>query len=122
MNLSPNSLGVPTTPIYAFHLKTACIDGLSPDWIAAHWDFNEENPSSNSPGIMGMPTPGPDGFVISAASAAIANGEPDKAGIRAMGYYTGDDLPYHYWLATQFAMSDTGSIPHLPEPSPIAIT
>ncbi len=23
-----------------------------------------------------------------------------------MGYYTGDDLPYHYWLATEFAMSD----------------
>src|SRR5580700_617232 len=37
MNLSPNSSGVPTTPIYAFHLHTACIDGLSPDWIAAHW-------------------------------------------------------------------------------------
>ncbi len=40
MNLSPDANGVPTTPIYAFHLKTSCIEGLSPDWIATHWDFN----------------------------------------------------------------------------------
>jgi phospholipase C len=107
MNMSPNASGVPTTPIYAFHLKTACIDGLSPDWIASHWDFDLENPSSNNPGTLGVPNPGPDGFVLSAASAAIANGEVDTAGIRAMGFYTGGDLPYHYWLATQFATSDS---------------
>jgi len=107
MSMSPNSLGVPTTPIYAFHLQTACIDGLSPDWIVVHWDFNLQSPSSNTPGILGIPTPGPDGFVVSAASAAIANGENDVQGIRAMGYYTGGDLSYHYWLATQFAMSDS---------------
>lgn len=106
MNMSPNSSGVPTTPIYAFHLQTSCIDGLSPDWIASHWDFNEATPDSTTPGSVGLPTPGPDGFVISAASAAIANGEKDTPGIRAMGFYTGADLPYHYWLATQFAMSD----------------
>jgi phospholipase C len=111
MNLSPNSEGVPTTPIYAFHLQTACIDGLSPDWIVGHWDFNEENPSSDSPGTMGIPTPGPDGFVVSGASAAVANGENDVEGIRAMGYYTGTDLPYHYWLATEFAMSDSWFAP-----------
>lgn len=98
MNMSPNASGVPTTPIYAFHLKTGCIDGLSPDWIAAHWDFNAMDPSSDTPTM--------DGFVISAASAALANNENDTQGIRAMGFYTGDDLPYHYWLATQFATSD----------------
>ncbi len=98
MNKSPNSSGVPTTPIYAFHLKTMCIDGLSPDWIVSHWDFNAEAPSSNTPMM--------DGFVISAAAAALSAGEADTAGIRAMGFYTGDDLPYHYWLATQFAVSD----------------
>jgi phospholipase C len=106
MNMSPNSSGVPTTPIYAFHLQTTCIDGLSPDWIASHWDFNLENPSSNNPGTEGLPSPGMDGFVLSAASAALANGENDVAGIRAMGFYTGADLPYHYWLATEFATSD----------------
>lgn len=107
MNMSPNSSGVPTTPIYAFHLQTTCIDGLSPDWITSHWDFNLEDTSSNSPGTEGLPTPGPDGFVLSAASAALANGENDVAGIRAMGFYTGTDLPYHYWLATEFATSDS---------------
>lgn len=98
MNMSPNASGVPTTPVNAFHLKTACIDGLSPDWITSHWDFNASDPTSNTPTM--------DGFVISAASAAIANSEPDTAGIRAMGFYTGADIPYHYWLATEFATSD----------------
>jgi phospholipase C len=104
--MSPNSQGVPTTPVYSFHLKTMCIDGLSPDWISAHWDFNLEDPSSNTPGTEGMPQNAPDGFVLSAASAALANSEADTQGIRAMGFYTGADLPYHYWLATEFATSD----------------
>lgn len=111
MNESPNAQGVPTTPIYAFHLQTACIDGLSPDWIVGHWDFNITNPSSTTPGTLGLPTPGSDGFVVSAASAAIGNGENDVQGIRAMGYYTGSDVPYHYWLATNFAMSDNWFAP-----------
>lgn len=98
-NLSPDANGVPTTPVYSFRLKTACIEGLSPDWIASHWDFNLTDPTSDTPAM--------DGFAVSAASAALANGEKDTAGIRAMGFYTGDDLPYHYWLATQFATSDT---------------
>jgi phospholipase C len=98
MNKSPDKNGVPTTPIYAFHLKTSCIEGLSPDWIAAHWDFNISDPTSNTAAM--------DGFVTSAASAALAGGENDVQGIRAMGFYTADDLPYHYWLATQFATSD----------------
>lgn len=106
MNKSPNASGVPTTPIYAFRLKTACLEGLSPDWISAHWDFNIESPSSDTPGTLGTPVNAPDGFVVSAASAALANSENDTKGIRAMGFYTGDDLPYHYWLATQFATSD----------------
>jgi len=98
MNKSPNSSGVPTTPIYAFRLKDMCIENTSPDWISSHWDFNAEAPSTDTPAM--------DGFVVSAASAALADGFKDTAGIRAMGFYTGDDLPYHYWLATQFATSD----------------
>jgi phospholipase C len=103
MNKSPDSGGVPTTPIYAFHLQTVCIEGLSPDWISAHWDFNITDPSSSTPTM--------DGFVVSAASAAIASAENDTKGIRAMGFYTGADLPYHYWLATQFATSDAWFAP-----------
>ena len=102
MNKSPDANGVPTTPIYAFHLQNQCMEGLSPDWITSHWDFNLADPGSNTPAPGG-----PDGFVVSAASAAQANNETDTKGIRAMGFYTGADLPYHYWLATQFATSDT---------------
>ncbi|MBV9073735.1 MAG: hypothetical protein JOZ10_08900 [Acidobacteria bacterium] len=103
MNKAPNSAGFPTTPIYAFHLKTMCIENTSADWIISHWDFNAEDVSSDTPRM--------DGFVIGAASAtAGAPGTnptiPDKQGIRAMGFYTSADLEYHYWLATQFGVSD----------------
>ena len=98
MNKSPDANGNPTTPIFAFHLQTMCIENTSADWIVSHWGFNAESPSSDTP-LM-------DGFVIGAASAARSTGSNDTAGIRAMGFYTSADLPYHYWLATQFAMSD----------------
>ena len=98
MNKSPNASGYPTTPVYAFHLKTTCIENTSADWIASHWDFNALNPNSDTP-LM-------DGYVISAASSALSTGTSDTAGIRAMGFYTAQDLEYPYWLATQFATSD----------------
>lgn len=103
MNKAPNAAGVPTTPIYAFHLKTSCIENTSPDWIISHWNFNSQAPSSNNPMM--------DGFVIGAASATPGSAgpnptAPDKQGIRAMGFYTAQDLEYHYWLATQFGVAD----------------
>src|SRR5581483_8366158 len=84
------------TLVYAFHLKTMCIENTSADWIVSHWAFNAEDPSSDIPLL--------DGFVIGAASAAPPNG--DKLGIRAMGFYTAQDLEYHYFLASQFGTSD----------------
>jgi phospholipase C len=96
MNKSPDANGFPTTPVYAFHLKTMCIENTSADWIVSHWAFNAEDPNSDIPKM--------DGFVIGAASAAPPDG--DKAGIRAMGFYTAADLPYHYWLASEFGVSD----------------
>ena len=98
MNKSPDANGIPTTPIYAFRLKTMCIENTSADWIVSHWAFNSKDPSSDSP-LM-------DGFVIGAASSALAQGFKDTKGIRAMGFYTGDDLEHPYWLASQFATSD----------------
>ncbi|MGZ4788332.1 MAG: alkaline phosphatase family protein [Terriglobales bacterium] len=98
MNKAPDANGYLTTPIYAFHLKTKCIENTSADWIVSHWAFNAENPSSDTP-LM-------DGFVVGAASAALANGFKDVQGIRAMGFYTGDDLEHPYWLASQFGTSD----------------
>ena len=114
MNKAPDASGAPTTPTYAFHLKTSCIENTSADWTASHWAFNAEDPSSNTPLL--------DGFAIGAASAAYAdcpttgpctstNNYPDLRGIRAMGFYTSADLEFHYWLATQFATSDNWFAP-----------
>src|SRR5437660_2483909 len=47
-----------------------------------------------------------DGFVVEAAAAAKFEGGNDVIGKRAMGFYTADDLISHYFLATQFAVSD----------------
>ncbi len=98
MNKAPDANGIPTYPVYAFHLKTMCIENTSPDWIISHWSFNTQNPSSDTPMM--------DGFVLGAASAALADGDSDIKGIRAMGFYTGDDLAHPYWLASQFGTSD----------------
>src|SRR5205085_7856327 len=97
MNKAPNAAGFPTTPIYAFHLKTMCIENTSADWIVTRWAFNAEDPSSDTP-LM-------DGFVIGAASSALSTGTSDTKGIRAMGFYNGDDLTHPYWLASQFGTS-----------------
>lgn len=109
MNKGPNPQGVPTNPIYAFHLKTMCIENTSADWIVSHWSFNAEDPSSDTPLL--------DGFAISAASAAPPNG--DKQGIRSMGFYTSADIEYHYWLASEFGTSDRwfASAPARTEPN-----
>ena len=104
MNKAPDASGRPTTPIYAFHLKTMCIENTSADWIVSHWAYNAEDLSPSA-------SPAMDGFVIGAASATPGSPGtnptiPDKQGIRAMGFYTAQDLEYHYWLASQFAVAD----------------
>ena len=42
----------------------------------------------------------------------------DVAGMRAMGYYTADDLPFYYWAATTFATSDRWFSPALTRTQP----
>jgi phospholipase C len=92
-----------TSTINAYHLNTVCIENVTPSWDESRRDVNRNNPSS---------TNGPmDGFVYSAAHYAqdeTAAGRPytDLNGIRAMGFYTERELPYYYFMATQFATSD----------------
>ena len=85
--------------ISRFHMKTMCIEELSPGWLESHGDVNRWNPSTDTQILM-------DGFVHTAQGFASYSGLKDTGGYRAMGYYTETDLPYYYFMATQFATSD----------------
>ena len=93
-----------TTQVPAFHLSSVCIENVTPSWDESRRDVNRNNPDSHT---------GPlDGYVYSAAHYAqdenLAGRGPysDVAGVRAMGYYTDRELPYYYFMASQFATSD----------------
>ena len=90
-----------TNPVTSYHLLTQCIENPSPSWNEAHvdWDYNDP---------VGAQTATLNGFVMTAANDARQNVPPfnDTNGIRAMGYYTGDDLNYYYFMASKFATSD----------------
>jgi phospholipase C len=95
-----------TTTIAPFHAATVCFEGLSPSWNASRRNINRYNPSPTA-----LTTP-MNGFVYSAAVYAqdsdvnSPGAYVDTAGLRAMAYYTDQDLPFYYFLATQFATSD----------------
>ena len=84
--------------INAFHLQTMCVENTSADWATSHINFNRFNETSDTPTM--------DGFVVQAGAAAMGQGSKDTVGVRAMGYYTATDLPYYYFMASQFATSD----------------
>jgi len=92
------------TMVQAFHLATQCTENLSSFWNESHVDWNRQSPMSNTP-LM-------NGFAWSAGHFAtdenLAGRGPytDTLGARAMGYYNSNDLPYYYFMATQFATSD----------------
>src|SRR6185369_542381 len=92
-NQDPGGRTVPS-----FHYLTMCIEGMTPSWNESHHDVNWHNASAD----IGLN----DGFVNQAAGFAGSNGYFDQRGVRAMGYFTSADLPYYYFMASQFAMSD----------------
>jgi phospholipase C len=98
---SPGSCNGPAT-IAPFRMKSGCIEDLSSSWQEAHNDVNLHSPDEGS---WGNPPP-MNGFAAMAGGFADHLGGSDKPGMRAMGYYTGDDLPFYYWAATTFATSD----------------
>jgi phospholipase C len=96
-----NCMTDPASPnIASFHIISQCTENPSPSWNESHVDWNLNNPVS--------PTATMDGFVRTAANDARRDTPPlnDTNGIRAMSYYTGDDLPYYYFMASNFATSD----------------
>jgi phospholipase C len=88
-------------PITSYHLITQCIENPSPSWNESHviWNYNDQ---------VGRYPAKLNGFVWVAAHDSRNTVPPftDTDGIRAMGYYDGTDLPYYYFMASNFATSD----------------
>jgi phospholipase C len=83
-----------------FHMMSMCTEELSSFWNESHNDRNHKDPTSGT-ALM-------DGFAYSAGNNARDGTPPgfDINGQRVMGYYDHNDLPYYYFMATQFAISD----------------
>jgi len=91
-------------PIHAFHMKSQCSENLSPSWNESHVDFNLHNQHSTTSFAM-------DGFAWVQGKFANNHTAPpenfkDVTGKRAMGYYDQTDLPFYYFMASNFATSD----------------
>ncbi|MGH9523824.1 MAG: alkaline phosphatase family protein [Terriglobales bacterium] len=180
------------TPVPAYHLQTACIENMDPDWLESFGDYNYDQPGSSvfkgdgfvhnaqgrargegkvsevvadngtvtvtvnrsqnfylfasnnasidmfsslpvavaSVAVIGDATPIQPGAVtgggtITASATSVPVGSQvtltwsapgaaktlvsyiyDSEGRRTMGYYDGNDLPYYYFMASNFATSD----------------
>lgn len=104
-----------TGTVQSFHLATQCVENVSPHWDYAHADYNRFHPTA--------PNAANDGFVFAAGKFSRDSGGPtmgftDINGLRAVGYYTDADLPYYYYMATQFATSDRWFSPVLSNTEP----
>jgi phospholipase C len=101
--------------IASFHLSSMCVENPSPSWSESHNDVNHEDPTSPTP-----PAGGPDGYVWSAAHDARHQNPPfnDTDGLRAMGHYDGGDLNYYYFMASNFATSDSWFSPVMTRTQP----
>ena len=90
----------------SYHLITQCVENPSPSWNESHVDLNLFAPATDS---SSDPTSFLKGFVYTAAHDARTIIPPyhDVIGKRAMGYYDGNDLNYYYFMASNFATSDS---------------
>jgi phospholipase C len=98
-----------------FWFATTCVDDMSSDWLASYGDVHKDAPWPLNRSIQ------MNGFVHTAENYAkncqpATPGGPDHCGDgvltddlqgrRAMGYYDETYLPYYYYMASQFALSD----------------
>jgi len=97
----------PAAPlVQSFKLQTQCVENPSPSWNESHVAWNVVDPLSMTPTL--------DGFVHSAAHdvrnlqymPGVNPPESDVNGLRVMGYYDQDILPYYYFMASNFGTSD----------------
>jgi phospholipase C len=88
---NPDPNGMPVEP---FHMSDYCFVDTAHGWGSVHEQVND--------GKM-------DGFVTTNEMnhELPANGTLDMlSGKRAMGYYDQTDLPFYYWLASEFSIAD----------------
>lgn len=91
--------GAESPRISAYALITQCIENPSPSWNESHADWNFLDQLGLYPAKLNA-------YVHTAAHDARVLNYYDSDGIRAMGYYTGDELNYYYFMASNFATSD----------------
>ncbi|MGC2696494.1 MAG: alkaline phosphatase family protein [Candidatus Angelobacter sp.] len=91
----PPGPGQPAPTITAYPLATMCVENPSPSWNESHVDFNKHDPASIT--FQG------DGYAQTAGHEGPIH---DVVGKRVMGFYTGDNLNYYYFMASNFATSD----------------
>ncbi|HEY6306363.1 MAG TPA: alkaline phosphatase family protein, partial [Candidatus Angelobacter sp.] len=84
--------------VSSFHLATSCLFDDTAAWDESWGAMNRFNAVAG-PLLL-------DGFVHTSGLFAADSGRADTKGIRAMGFYNGNDLTAPYWFATQFATSD----------------
>lgn len=96
--------------VESFHMVSMCEENPSPSWNESHNDWNAKDPLSSDWAL--------DGYVWTAAYDARALGYFDVDGKRAMGYYDGSDLPYYYFLASNFGTSDQWFAPVMSRTQP----
>ena len=94
------TIGGDSPKVASFSMVSMCVENPSPSWNEDHVDWNLSNPLSATASL--------NGFVWTAAHDARTNQPPftDVNGMRAMAYYDGTDLPYYYFMASNFATSD----------------
>jgi phospholipase C len=96
--------------VQSFHMVSMCEENPSPSWNESHVDWNFRDPLSAAPTL--------DGYVWTAAHDARSLGYFDVDGKRAMSYYDGTDLPYYYFLASNFGTSDRWFSPAMSRTQP----
>ena len=91
-------------------MVSMCEENPSPSWNESHADFNRASPESGTALL--------DGYVWTAGHDARALGFYDVDGIRAMSYYTSDQLPFYYFMASNFGTSDAWHSPEMSRTQP----
>jgi len=96
--------------VQSFHMISMCEENPSPSWNESHVDRNLNDPVSSTALL--------DGFVWTAAHDARNQAFFDIDGKRAMSYYDGTDLPYYYFMASNFGTSDSWFSPAMSRTQP----